>query len=249
MIASRFDGIGGGRVRLNYDHFVTAYNYDVDLFPDGGKLPRLAHLPVEALEPRKRDLRNLVMTHDPFERSVDWQAITDMIVERYARDLKYFVSGKLSSTSELHFEIERVLRPFIDFDARDSTREIERCATQFLPAGLPSNTVAAGAVTAVSSTICTVLVRTLQEDDYETIITSLERLIDYLSWTVWKDCPEKCDWNEVCFIPIWPAGTVENHDHPHCKDKPSSRGKSYWVRAPALPESHDDMLLYRFDEL
>ncbi|KAL1962308.1 hypothetical protein VTN77DRAFT_9799 [Rasamsonia byssochlamydoides] len=249
VIASRFDGIGGGRVRLNYDHFVTAYDYDVDLFPDEGKLPRLAHLPADSLDPMKRDLRNLVLTHDPFEDSANWQAITDMIVERYARDLKYFVSGKLSSTRELRFEIERALRPFIDFDSRNTTLEIDRCTTQFLPASLPNNTLAARAVTAVSHTICATLLTALWEEDYNTIIERLEGLIDYLSWTVWKECPEKCDWNEVCFIPIWPAGTVEDHDHPQCKDKPSSGGKSYWDRLPGRYQPEYDPFLYPYHEL
>lgn len=31
-IAARYDGIGGGRVALDYEHFVTAYTYLIDLF-------------------------------------------------------------------------------------------------------------------------------------------------------------------------------------------------------------------------
>lgn len=45
-IAARYDGIGGGRVALDYEHFVAAYTYPIDLFPlqqqnGGGSAERL----------------------------------------------------------------------------------------------------------------------------------------------------------------------------------------------------------------
>jgi len=33
------------------------------------------------------------MTHDPSEHSFDWQAIADMIIERYSHTLRYLISG------------------------------------------------------------------------------------------------------------------------------------------------------------
>ncbi|BCR87158.1 uncharacterized protein ACHE_31145S [Aspergillus chevalieri] len=82
-VASRYHGIGGNRVRLNYDHFVTAFAHDLDIFGGESKKyrPRLEHLESSSLEPIRQGLETLVMTHDPSDSSFNWQAITDMIVE------------------------------------------------------------------------------------------------------------------------------------------------------------------------
>ncbi|KAL1967127.1 hypothetical protein VTN77DRAFT_3418 [Rasamsonia byssochlamydoides] len=237
-IAARFNGIGGGRVRVNYDHFVTAYAYDqLDLFQGGtNKMPRLVNFSYDDLEPIRRDLDRLVLEHDADEPpAFNWQSIADMIIERYSNELKYLVSEKLPSTIEaLHAEIETLLSPFIDYRLRNATAEAERCATQFIPANAPKDTLAARVVYDVAYTICATLRSALEEADHQTAVTSIERLIEYLSWTTWKECPEKCDYSEVCFIPIWPSGTVEDREHPRCRDRPSSGGERYWRGGPGF---------------
>ena len=37
-IAARYDRIGGGRVALDYEHFVAAYTYPIDLFYFSSKM-------------------------------------------------------------------------------------------------------------------------------------------------------------------------------------------------------------------
>jgi hypothetical protein len=37
-IAARYDGIDGGRVVLDYEHFVAAYTYPIDLFYFSSKM-------------------------------------------------------------------------------------------------------------------------------------------------------------------------------------------------------------------
>jgi hypothetical protein len=37
-IAARYDGISGGRVVLDYEHFVAAYTYPIDLFHFSSKM-------------------------------------------------------------------------------------------------------------------------------------------------------------------------------------------------------------------
>jgi hypothetical protein len=239
-IAARFNGIGGGRVRVNYEHFVTAYAYKgLDLF-QGDKsenaLPRLSNFSLDELEPIRRDLDQLVLDHDAEESlsSFNWQSITDMIVERYSNELKYLVSDDISSLETLHSEIETILLPFIDYRLRNATAEAYRCATQFIPANNNSatarmDTLAARAVYDIAYTICATLRSALdEEDDQRAAVDNIEQLVEYLAWTTWHECPRKCGHNEVCYIPIWPFGTVEDREHPQCRDKPSSDGERYW---------------------
>lgn len=236
VIAERFGGIGGGRVRLNYEHFVTAYNYpDLDLFKESAELPRLKDLSLELLEPIKRDLYRLVMEDDPSQTSYNWQDITDIIITRYANDLKYFVSGKLDTTNALQLEVERILLPFIDFDNREFNAEVSRCAAQFLTASQPVGTLASAAVKSISTSICTTLRSALELKEYNSIVSSIQELIDYLAWTAWKECTHKCQSDETCFIPIWPAGTVEDRKNPQCKDRANnSSGPPYWDKRPLV---------------
>ncbi|KAJ9373159.1 hypothetical protein DTO282F9_6888 [Paecilomyces variotii] len=232
-IADRYHGIGGHRVRLNYDNFVTAFSYDLDLFR-GGELPRLANLSTTSLEPMRKDLVDLVMKHDPTEKSFDWQGVVDMIVQRYSNELKYLVSEDLSTSRLLHRELDRILRGFIDFDYRNTTAEIERCATQFIPKKAPRNTLAGEVVYHVSHKICSTLFYALEEHDRKAAVESINDLVSYLSWTTWKEC-NCCAPNEVCFIPIWPVGTYEDREHPRCRGEmppPPREEERYWELPP-----------------
>lgn len=231
-IADRYHGIGGHRVQLNYDDFVTAFVYDLDLFQNGD-LPRLANLSTQSLELMKKDLLDLVMRHDPNKKSFDWQAVVDMIVQRYSKELKYLLSEELSTQGLLQQELDRILRAFVDYDSRDRTAETERCAKQFIPKRAPRDTLAGEVVHHVSLKICSTLFHALEEDDYKVAVKSIEELVSYLSWTTWKEC-NTCAPNEVCFIPIWPVGILEDREHPRCRSgiPPPNEGKRYWDAPP-----------------
>jgi hypothetical protein len=235
-IAARYHGIGGHRVTLNYDHFVTAYTYSLDLFASAEgrrSLPRLQHLSSADLDPIRTDLHRLIMTHDANESSFDWQAVTDMLIERYAHELRYLASGELSTTEQLHAELEIVLSPFIDYSNRNTTLETDRCTAQFLPARSPTKGVAAQTVRSVARTICSTLLEARGQTDYELAVKHINDLMEYLSWTTWKEC-RGCGDHEICVVPIWPMGTVEDYEHPQCRDanKPYREGTSYWGSWP-----------------
>lgn len=240
-VAARYHGIGGKRVVLNYDHFVTAYAYGLDLFhsPDGDRLalPRLTQLSTEDLEPIRADVDRLIMSHDPEEASTDWQAIADMVVERYARELRYLASGQLSTVANIHEAVEGLLGPFIDYSDRNATLEVDRCANHFVPAGTSDGTAEA-AVRSVTHRICATLSDTLNQEDYDTTVAGIRRLMEYLSWTTWKEC-NGCADNEVCVVPMWPMGTIEDYQHPQCRDpeKPNGGGRRYWGRPGRPPKS------------
>lgn len=242
-IAARYHGIGGNRVKLNYDHFATAYTYGLDLFGGESKKyrPRLTHLDSSQLEPIRHELNIFVMTHDTKEPSFDWQVITDLVVERYAHALKYLVSGGIQTTRDLHCTIERLLEPFIDYsEARNTALESQRCADQFIPSSAPVNGTAARAVRSISQTICQTLLGAWEESELDTAVHKIHNLVEYLSWTTWKEC-RGCQDNEVCVVPVWPMGTMEDYDHPTCRDErfPEGEGQPYWGKM-MMPGPQDE---------
>ena len=230
-VAARYTGIGGNRVSINYDHFVTAFAYDLDLFPDESGLPRLAHLSSSTLDVVRNELTELVLAHDARESSWDWRSTTDMITERYSDELSYLASGKFATIEAMREYIEFLLSPFIDYSGRDASLEAERCATQFLPVQTQeSKSLAARAVHSVAHTICATLLTVGSEQELDVAVDTIQTLKRYLDWTTWKEC-RGCQDNEICVLPIWPMGTVADYENPRCKNasQPYDRdGESYW---------------------
>ncbi|KAG9679913.1 hypothetical protein KCU87_g372, partial [Aureobasidium melanogenum] len=170
----------------------------------------------------------VVLKSDSIE-TVDWQAIADMVVARYADRIEYLASGSLKSLAALQSEIERALRPFIDYNARNSSSEIERCASQFMP---NSTNVAAQAIRQVTNTLCSSLVTASEQTDYTIALEQIKQLKEYLAWTTWKQC-RGCAADEICFLPIWPVGTAEDFEQPRCRSDVSlgpgqGGGDRYW---------------------
>ncbi|KAL2819323.1 hypothetical protein BDW59DRAFT_174826 [Aspergillus cavernicola] len=230
-VASRYWNIGGDRVRLNYDYLVTAYVYGLDLFPAGERSqPRLEHLPSNELEPMRRDLDALIMNHETSESSTNWQAVADMVVERYGNRLRYLASGQASTLQQLQEEIEDIVTPFIDYDRRNTSIEVEQCSKHFVGRSMSVTTVAADAVLSVSRSICATLLNALHHTEYDLVVGQIQGLINYLSWTTWKDC-NGCGDHEICMIPMWPLGTVNDYNHPQCRDfaQLDGEGPRYWA--------------------
>ncbi|OOF96816.1 hypothetical protein ASPCADRAFT_46467 [Aspergillus carbonarius ITEM 5010] len=231
-VTSRYHGIGGDRVIVNYDSFVTAYDCGLDLFPLGSKLPRLQHLPALSLAPIRENLTELVMTHDATDKLMDWQAVADMVVEKYGRSLRSLLSGRHRHAAPLQCitgEIKRILSPFVDQDNEDINAEIERCSSQFLPAHAPADSLAYRSIYTVNRQICTSLFEVSKTEVYSTATEILHDLMHYLDWTIWKEC-RGCHDDEFCAIPIWPQGTQEDYEHPHCQEFDSAyKGvNDYW---------------------
>ncbi|RAL10285.1 uncharacterized protein BO97DRAFT_394385 [Aspergillus homomorphus CBS 101889] len=244
-ITARYGGIGGHRVALNYETFVSAYTYGLDLFHSANEtfsLPRLMHLSSPELQPIRDDLRRLILDHAAKDALYDWQAIADMVVERYARDIRYLASGDVTTLEELHAEIENMMTPFIDYSDRDTDAEQDRCAHQFIPGEVATDSVAATAIHSVARSICSTMLAAWQEIDYQTAVSHFRKLMKYLAWTTWKQC-SGCGDHEVCVVPIWPMGTIEDYEHPQCRDfsNPVSPGQGYWgnPRGPRPPKGEE----------
>jgi hypothetical protein len=234
FVTARYNGIGGGRVKLDYDRFVTAYSYDFDLFQADDGLPRLENASATSLNLVRADIDRTIRGWDPdqvsSENTTDWQSVADMVVERYGKLLKYLVSGSVRTTEELLSELELTLRVFIDSDARDAAAEVDRCWRQFNPSDTNfQSSIAARSIREVTKRICETLF--LIFDINMPLSESLRHLwtvIHYLDWSVWKKCPE-CQYDEVCFIPLWPFGAPGDRENPQCRNGTDlGERKGYW---------------------
>ncbi|KAG9691414.1 hypothetical protein KCU95_g9588, partial [Aureobasidium melanogenum] len=227
-VAARYHGIGGGRAVLDYEEFVSAFAYpEAVSFDDTGR-PRLNN-GTAAIDDMRRAVDKMILQKSDNIETVNWQAIADMVVVRYADRIEYLASGSLKSLAALQSEIERALRPFVDYNARNSSSEIERCASQFMP---NSTNVAAQAIRQVTNTLCSILVTSSEQTDYTIALEQIKQLKEYLAWTTWKQC-RGCAADEICFLPIWPVGTAEDFEQPKCRSDVSlgpgqGGGDRYW---------------------
>ena len=237
FVTARYDGIGGGRVKLDYDNFVTAYNYDLDLFRAEADLPRLANLSVASLDVVRNDIDKMIQSWDPArtyaEGSRDWQSITDMVVERYGKMLKYFVSGSLTTSQELLDELQIALRVFVDSDARNTTAEVDRCVAQFNPTDDDIwRSIAGRSIHVVTRRICETLFAVFDVDMlFSESLETLWMLVHWLDWSVWKRCPD-CPFDEVCFIPMWPFGAAEDRENPQCRNATGLEARMGYCERP-----------------
>ena len=256
-VAARYNGIGGSppRVQLNYNAFVTAYAYSLDVFQNGSTaLPRLIAAPQNILEDMRSDLKSIIFQPESFDNithsSCNWQAVADMIVQKYANPLQYLVTSSEfnKSSTRLAQELNHMLRPFFDTLHRDATIEAKRCAAEFMPLDFHSSdshdctgSLSERAIYTVSYRICSTLINVLWSLDHPSSthsgkdievptqhLTSLRDLTSYLAWTEWKKC-KGCSWNEICSIPMFPFGVARDHERPRCRSVENlGESTAYW---------------------
>ena len=231
-ITARYHGIGMRRTLLDYSRMVTAFACDIELFTDQTELPRLNHISKEDYAKILADLSEKVMNNDyePASQWTDWQAVADMIVTRYSdalHELAY--SPFYESKRRLDLEITLLMRPFIDFDKRNTALEIQRCASHFIPLNYTSS-IASTAVTYISDRICSTFFLAAAMQSLNEARRSFQDLVEYLKWTSWKEC-RGCKHDELCFTAIWPYGNKEDHTNPSCKNGTEIMGRwDYWRR-------------------
>lgn len=231
-IAARADGIGGGRVKLDYEHYVSLFAYPDAIYFDSTGRPRVNSS--SSIIPAIRDVRGMIL---PEKRaatmSVDWQAVADMIVVRYANKIDHLASWSMQSSADLMAEAERSLRPFVDYNRRNRSAETERCQDYNIPwPNRQSQSTAARAIREVNWVICSTLwsVAYSEVDSFAQKKLMIQALRKYLAWTEWKKC-KGCESNEICFVPFWPIGSAEDFDKPRCVDNVRKVGQDYWRRS------------------
>lgn len=254
-VSERYHGIGGERVRLDYEKFVSVFAFDGE-GERGMRLwdndvvsdtlhPRLVNASPEQLGQVRDAITAMILESSRMEEGRNWQAVADMVVQRYSGAIHYLHTDESVRRSKEAFAayLTALLRPFVSPTARNTTLEIKRCTAQFVP---PSRhhpkqvlSLAHSTVHTVATHICNTLVEALDAStlklSYSLAATSspayhaldlIDGLADYLQWTTWKECGSCAD-EEVCFVPIWPMGSLENHRNPQCV-KEDGVGMGYW---------------------
>ncbi|KAF2793680.1 hypothetical protein K505DRAFT_407930 [Melanomma pulvis-pyrius CBS 109.77] len=255
-ITDRYHGIGGGRVVLDYSNFVSAFEYPgLDLWNNDvvsdTKMPRLQNASPDDLMEIKGAVTKMVLSGTRSEGqgvNVNWQEITDAVLQRYSAPLHHLHTNVAVRASKEAYAsyLSTLLHPFIDHTARNSSAEVKRCISQFIPP-LPASTppfalpsLAHKAIHALTHTLCTTL---LSASDIATLSLSrslastspppshalqlVDSLREYLQWTSWKLCTG-CGDAEICVVPIWPMGSLEQHRKPRCQSGEERGSSGYW---------------------
>jgi hypothetical protein len=217
-LAQRFNGIGKGRVILDYDNFVTIHGDDLN-----GEVKRAERrAEVDALVMKKAN----DMDGD-LERQTDWQAVTDMIIERFSAPLRLLSSEHEAWESKEAFdnEAQRLMLPFIDHRRRNRQDEVDRCASYFQPGSSnPSfgkKSDAMSAILEISRTICGEIIASTEDDeDVPAATRRMHDLVRMLNWSSWKQCMPGCVGREVCYVPVWPFSlALDRRRAPLCVDE------------------------------
>lgn len=170
----------------------------------------------------------------------DWLAIADMAIARYSQSLYYLHTDKQIRMDRTAFAeyLELLLAPFIDYTARDMESETRRCLAQVVPVQATAS-LAQRTLHAVNRRICSTLLEALaavpldesstHSDGGTSDATELiDDLVEYLRWTCWKQCGT-CPDEQICYVPIWPMGTHEDHKQPSCRSAEEPRSRwGYW---------------------
>ncbi|TVY38077.1 Uncharacterized protein LOCC1_G006606, partial [Lachnellula occidentalis] len=244
-IAARYQGLPASRLTIDRSSMVSAFFYPLNLSnPDElrPELPRLISSESEVIMRLKSDLRQALSADKPHQRnSIDWQGVVDLIVTRYSDRLQFMASQK-ATQSGIQSEINLLLSNFIDYNGTvDAATAKQICATHYLQSIYPRTAqdhLIYEAVLSVSHEICNTLFEVrdivLQPEDSGSFGADdpklrVKKLLSYLDWSTWLECG-KCDYDEVCFLAIWPWGSPEDHHHPRClnNDDISDR-HGYWA--------------------
>lgn len=244
-ITGQYHGLGSSQLTIDYSSMVSAYFFPINLTnpntqrPD---LPRLVSADGTELTAIYQYLGNVLTQRADDSPAVNWRDISDLIVERYA-DRIQFIAEEITSVRTLEQLINFLLTVFIDYtdDEPDIPAAISRCKDLYLYSGpltTDADSLIQSAFRAVTTDVCESLfeIRQLAQldvSDGEYVARAqdiAQPLMGRLRWTRFKRCPP-CRLDQVCAIPMWPLGTVEEYEKPQCS---SSRMKkdpdaiSYW---------------------
>lgn len=257
-LSERYQGIGASRTLIDYSSMVSAFFYPVDLAnpdPKRPDLPRLSSVNATDLALIKKDLGAVIAERrggrSPLSgsgsSSVDWQGVSDMIVGRYA-DRIQFMAEKIDSVEKMAEMVDFLLTLYIDYSEAepDKPAAVRRCRDFYLSTAHPvteADRLIKAGFEVVTNQICTSLfeVRDQLTEKSSAALpvwalpaakVVLHDLMKFLQWTRFKRCPP-CAVSEVCLIPMWPMGTVEEYNSPRCTDGSDTEdGVPYWGGGP-----------------
>ncbi|KAK9470763.1 uncharacterized protein V1510DRAFT_404744 [Dipodascopsis tothii] len=220
--ASHYRGSGEARVEPDFSLFTSAYGrtndsasaaYGKVMFPDNVMAHRLADVPADVQAEWRAETEEVVTKYGT-GRSIPWRTVTDQIVAKYASVLKLLFDNGVDEAGKIAAKdaIGRFSSVPTDSPATDRAATLARCEVgftrQFLGKDLTKyDQRIMSALTRVQNEICTLLldVEAGALSD-EVLLTSVSRLLYNLDWSVYYDCPEACEADELCYVPMWPMG-------------------------------------------
>lgn len=230
-VSKRYLGLAAGKVSIDFSSMISAYFYPLNLTnpdPKKAELPRIHPEEKEKIRRLRNDVVNQFNNQDKSQSFIGWQSIVDDLVTRYSDRIAYMASNKSNKLEMIH-ETKFLLERFINRKALNFTASKEQCTSLYLLPATVAPVVTLNdkfiyeAVVTVSKEICSSLFevreKLLSRQDaavVEEAKSMVKDLMKWLNWSTWKECG-KCDWDEVCFVAIWPWGTQEDHDHPNCR--------------------------------
>ncbi|KAI9744829.1 MAG: hypothetical protein M1818_001754 [Claussenomyces sp. TS43310] len=248
-ISSRYDEIGASRVMLDYSSMISAFFFPVNLSnpESSSSLPRLAFSSPEQLAPIKTQLEDVLQRPRTYS-CTNWKGVVDLIVTRYSVRLQYLATSP--SQDSFLATINNLLNPFIDYGADLVDKlAIEKCALHYiesLPISTGQDELIFAAISTLNRRICKTLfeVRRLllmygkeSQNGVDMSIKLIRELMEWLDWSTWKACPS-CQYDEVCFVAVWPFGNVEDHNSPRCLNNTELKKRrgfgKYWHNTPSV---------------
>ncbi|KAA8893836.1 hypothetical protein FN846DRAFT_977158 [Sphaerosporella brunnea] len=165
---------------------------------------------------------SLVATDMPCS-GLDWQRVTQDIMERYGGRIKELEIVLSSNTTNATTKAEKAgilafggIMPFVSDSKRDGAQE--RCSTAytaFIPEGSlsPQEVLLRHTVEQVVGRICQLFISVyfeqLEHPPSEYGVLGWKRntveLVEWLDWDMWRRCERQCAWDEVCAVPLWPV--------------------------------------------
>lgn len=175
-VAENYDGIGTDRLRIDYSSMISGLFYPLNITtmdPERPDLMRLATAGMHDLQKLKPEVER--MARQPRRFTVNWQAVTDAAVRRWANRLAFMASDDISE-EYLIDEFETASRSYISApEPKDSKaplnpelleKAISRCIVQpLLPATFQKarwsreDELIAAAVEVVMKDLCTVILQ------------------------------------------------------------------------------------------
>ncbi|KAJ3493336.1 hypothetical protein NLG97_g4798 [Lecanicillium saksenae] len=175
-VAENYDGVGADRLRIDFSSMLSGLLYPLNITttdPARRDLMRLATAGIPELQRLKVELERI--SRQPRRFTVNWQAVTESIVRRYANRLAFMASGNITQ-AYLIDEFETASRSHVAVPEPRSSKAplsqellkeaIERCVSEpLLPATLKKSQwsredgLIAAALRVVTQDICTVILQ------------------------------------------------------------------------------------------
>ncbi|OJJ43597.1 hypothetical protein ASPZODRAFT_74026 [Penicilliopsis zonata CBS 506.65] len=188
---ARYDDLRGHQAVIDFEHMVSAFSYDIDLFPNNATRPMLKDVPRASLDPIKRDLDAMILSESPARDVFNWQAVTDNIIDRYAARLRTYADGtSFESKDALYENLEAFFAPFLDYASfpDDPAAVIASCQAQLIAPTAPVDGAVAQAVRHVLFRVCSTFTDVLVQDlELDAALDRFEELVAYLGWTELTD--------------------------------------------------------------